>query len=123
MRKIFDEGTIHDEEGAFEPYMTAQQFAYYLIRHGFKCAANYIYKREPFLRKGGFVNFPCASYTDVATPLMMAEKGVLTVTDAFFYFPVSPIQISTNFNVEVLKNKVLAITQYAEWVRDYLNAF
>ncbi len=121
VKKIFDDGIVHEEECIFDHHMSQEAFAYYLIRHGFKCSANYIYKRIPFLKKGGFINFPCASYTDTATPLMMAKRGVLNIS-APFYFRISACQLSSNFSIKVAEQKVKATYYFSTWIEQFLSS-
>lgn len=117
--KTMPTGEPYEEECAFEPCLTQERFSFYLLRHGYKCAANYIYKRTVLNERGGLVNFPCAWYTDTATPLMMADKGALCLPNVSFFFRSSDIQLSANYNIQVLQQKLSAIEQYQSWAESY----
>lgn len=119
VHKITEQGDVFERECRFEPYLSKADFAYFLSKHGFKCSANYIYRRQAFDASGGFVNFPCAWYSDVATPLMMANHGVLCMQKGIFYFRTSATQVSADDSMPTTRAKLTATAQYREWANEY----
>ena len=81
----------------------------------------FIFKRVELDRNGGIVNFPTAWFSDDATVIRLARKGVVTHRDVLFSFRMSGLNISSVLNsMEMLKKKLLATEAFYFWYVDEL---
>ena len=85
VNRIDSKGTITDIEQVYKPYMPFSEFVFYWSKGIINCIANYVFKRTSLLNTGGFVDMPCAWFSDDITVVNMAINGVATTEDALFY--------------------------------------
>lgn len=86
----------------------------------FICIGNYAFRRSKLKEIGGFIDFPCAFYSDIATPIAMSVNGVANTPDTLFGFRLSDIHLSADGSH--LKERIEAITLFYKWLSslDYL---
>lgn len=87
------------------------------------CVANYVYKTKELQQKGGFIDFPLAWYSDLATAIQQSEYGLVNSRDVLFYFRMSGINISTqkkNTSSNEAFQKIIATLQYIKWLKKKL---
>lgn len=101
--RIDSNGIITDIEQIYKPFMPFSEFVFYWSKGIINCIANYAFKRTALLDAGGFVDMPCAWYSDDITILNMSVNGMATTDDALFYFRTSDKSISWTFNQETIR--------------------
>lgn len=71
------------------------EFLYWWVTGSiFICIGNYMFKKSTFLNEGGFIDYPCAFCSDVATTLLMSKNGVANTQEMLFQFRHSSIHLS-----------------------------
>ena len=118
VNRIDSKGTITDIEQVYKPYMPFSEFVFYWSKGIINCIANYVFKRTSLLNAGGFVDMPCAWFSDDITVVNMAINGVATTEDALFYFRTSDKSVSWTFDKETVKKKWEANGMFYNWLND-----
>lgn len=123
VRFIDAEGDVYAEDPAFEEHVSElkwlkQNYTPYML----KCMANYVFKTEPLKKKGGFIDYPLAWYSDIATVLMMGDNGASNSKDILFTFRMSGLNISSEqqTTIEAARKKMNATYQYDNWMMRHL---
>lgn len=80
--------------------MPQDDFLYYASRGMISVQAQYVYNREKFMKRGGFINFPFAWNSDAATAYMMSDGGVLSTPSIVFTFRKSSIHITGDGSIK-----------------------
>ena len=62
----------------------------------FTCIGNFAFRRSRLIEKGGFIEFPCAFGSDIATPISLAYKGVANTQEMLFCFRQSDNHLSAD---------------------------
>lgn len=115
VQRIDAEGNITDFEHLYKEQMSQAEFVFYWSKGFISCISNYVFKREALMKQGGFIDFPCAWYSDDASIIRMAEKGVVNTKEILFSFRSSNLSISWTFNINVLKKKWKATDDFYYW--------
>ena len=118
VNRIDSDGIITDIEQIYKPFMPFSEFVFYWSKGIINCIANYAFKRTALLDAGGFVDMPCAWYSDDITILNMSVNGMATTDDALFYFRTSDKSISWTFNQETIRKKWKANGMFYQWFND-----
>ena len=118
VNRIDSKGTITDIEQVYKPYMPFSEFVFYWSKGVINCIANYVFKRTSLLNAGGFVDMPCAWFSDDITVVNMTINGVATTEDALFYFRTSDKSVSWTFDKETIKKKWTANGMFYDWLID-----
>ena len=118
VNRIESDGIITDIEQIYKPFMPFSEFVFYWLKGIINCIANYAFKRTVLLDAGGFVDMPCAWYSDDITILNMSVNGMATTDDALFYFRTSDKSISWTFNQETIRKKWKANGMFYQWFND-----
>ena len=86
-----------------------------------QCIANFMFKTEPLKRKGKFMDFPLAWFSDDATTMICAENGVCNTAKVHFGFRESGINISNDvkMNSKTIIKKINATEQFFDWFALY----
>ena len=79
------------------------------------CVGNFAFRRTSLLGMGGFVDFPCAFGSDVATPIALSVNGVANTAEMQFCFRQSSLHLSAD--TSRFKEKLEAISQLSEWLQ------
>ena len=118
VNRIDSDGIITDIEQIYKPFMPFSEFVFYWSKGIINCIANYAFKRTALLDAGGFVDMPCAWYSDDITIVNMSFNGIATTDDALFYFRTSDKSISWTFNQETIRKKWKANGMFYQWFND-----
>lgn len=80
----------------------------------FTCIGNFMFRRSTLLDHGGFIDFPCAFGSDIATPIRQAYNGVANTQSMSFCFRQSAQHLSADMSR--FKEKLEAISSLSEWI-------
>lgn len=88
---------------------------WWLTGRSFTCIGNFAFKRPALLAAGGFMDFPCAFGSDIATPILLSRNGVANTQEMLFCFRQSTQHLSADRSR--FKEKLEAISQLSEFLR------
>lgn len=88
---------------------------WWVTGRSFTCIGNFAFKRTALLAMGGFIDFPCAFGSDIATPIALSVQGVANTQDMLFCFRQSTQHLSADSSR--FKEKLEAISQLSEWLQ------
>ncbi len=80
----------------------------------FTCIGNFLFRRDTLLDQGGFIDFPCAFGSDIATPIRQSFNGVANTQSMLFCFRQSSQHLSSD--TSRFKEKLEAISSLSEWI-------
>lgn len=66
----------------------------WLVAKIFTCVGNYAFRRKSLIENGGFIEYPCAFCSDVATPIALSRNGVAHTKEILFSFRHSSVHLS-----------------------------
>ena len=98
--------------------MPFSEFVFYWSKGIINCIANYAFKRTALLDAGGFVDMPCAWFSDDITVVNMSINGIATTEDALFYFRTSDKSVSWTFDKDTIRKKWKANGMFYQWFND-----
>lgn len=102
-------------ERALPEFQNRYDFLYsYLNGKTLTCIGNYVFRSEVLRSSGGFVDFPCAFCSDIATPIKMAVNGVANTQRIQFGFRQSRVHLSGDRSK--LKEKLDAFSLFYRWL-------
>lgn len=104
---LWDDGTLpefSDKDIYFVSWMDAKVF---------DCIGNFAFRRSALEKIGGFIDFPCAFGSDIATPVAMSKNGVANTSEMLFKFRQSDIHLSSDRSR--YDEKLAAISQMYSW--------
>lgn len=81
----------------------------------YTCIGNYAFRRTALLSMGGFIFFPCAFGSDVATPIALSKNDVANTPSTLFCFRISHLHLSSDRSK--FREKLEAITQLSAWLQ------
>lgn len=118
VEEIDEVGALVGLESFYTKGLISQLEYIYAYRSGevFICMGNFAFKTS-VLREKGFVDFPRALGSDIATTIEMAANGVACVDQPLFAFRHSTIHLSGS--MAQLEPKMEAITLFYEWMERY----
>lgn len=118
VEEIDEVGALVGLESFYTKGLISQLEYIYAYRSGevFICMGNFAFKTS-VLREKGFVDFPRALGSDIATTIEMAVNGVACVDQPLFAFRHSTIHLSGS--MAQLEPKMGAITLFYEWMERY----
>ena len=122
VQRIDADGNVIDIESYLPEYSTMLEFSYAWMRGYVKRGIPFfVFKRTELQSIGGFVNFPLAWYSDDATVLTLADKGIVASSKILFSFRQSGENISSKSNdSSTLKRKLDATDMFYKWYERYL---
>lgn len=88
------------------------------VRRFRQMAPEFMFRREAFRRIGGFVRFPLAWYSDDATWIRLADKGVAFAAEPLFSFRQSGENISTR--LDLCEGKLAAAREFTDWAESFV---
>ena len=118
VNRIDSDGIITDIEQIYKPFMPFSEFVFYWSKGIINCIANYAFKRTALLDAGGFVDMPCAWFSDDITVVNMSINGIATTEDALFYFRTSDKSVSWTFDKDTIRKKWKANGMFYKWFND-----
>lgn len=114
--QIDEEGSPLWDDGILSEYTTKYEFLHdWLTAKAFTCIGNYMFRREALMKMGGFMDFPCAFGSDIATPIALSINGVANTQQMLFSFRQSTQHLSADSSRFI--EKLAGITQLSEWLR------
>ena len=124
VRRVDENCNIIRRDACYEEYVSQIEYiAQRYYTNSVQCISNYVFRTKALKRKGGFIDFPLAWYSDVATTVMMAEHGLVNTRDLLFSFRISSENISTvkQQSPTVHKKKLEAALMFDQWLVNLLN--
>ncbi len=114
---IDEEGELIGIDNYCPEYISQIEYVYnYRMGSTFICMGNFMFKTS-ILKEKGFVDFPMALGSDIATSIEMAKNGMISTENILFYFRQSSIHISGSINNPKLR--IQAITELFDWLIAY----
>ena len=112
-----DENGEHLFDDSILPEFTSkyEYLNWWLTGRSFTCIGNFAFKRTALLAMGGFMDFPCAFGSDIATPISLSKNGVANTQEMLFCFRQSTQHLSADSSR--FKEKLEAISQLSEFLR------
>lgn len=120
-----DENGGHLWDDGILPELTDKDeyFVSWMDARIFDCIGNFAFRRIALERIGGFIDFPCAFGSDIATPVAMSKNGVANTSEMLFKFRQSDLHLSSDSSR--FDEKLAAITQMYSWfsTQDFLEKY
>lgn len=112
-----DENGCHLWDDSILPEFTNkyEYLHWWLTGRSFTCIGNFAFKRQPLLEMGGFMDFPCAFGSDIATPISLSKNGVANTQEMLFCFRQSTQHLSADSSR--FKEKLEGISKLSEFLR------
>lgn len=112
-----DEAGKHLEDDSILPEFTNkyEYLNWWVTGKSFTCIGNFAFKRTALLELGGFIDFPCAFGSDIATPIALSRNGVANTAEMLFCFRQSTQHLSADSSR--FKEKLEAVSQLSEWLQ------
>ena len=112
-----DEEGKHLWDDSILPEFTSkyEYLNWWLTGRSFTCIGNFAFRRTALLELGGFIDFPCAFGSDIATPIALSKNGVANTSEMLFCFRQSAQHLSADSSR--FKEKLEAISQLSEWLQ------
>ena len=112
-----DENGGHLWDDSILPEFTSkyEYLNWWLTGRSFTCIGNFAFRRSALLAAGGFLDFPCAFGSDIATPILLSQNGVANTREMLFCFRQSTQHLSADRSR--FKEKLEAISQLSEFLR------
>lgn len=88
---------------------------WWITGRSFTCIGNFAFRRSALMRLGGFIDFPCAFGSDIATPISLSQNGVANMQGMLFCFRQSSLHLSSD--ASRFKEKLEGISQLSEFLR------
>lgn len=107
-RPLWDDGKLSEITNKFEylhDWLTAKAFT---------CIGNFMFRRSALEALGGFIDFPCAFGSDIATPIALSVNGVANTEEMLFSFRQSSQHLSSDSSR--FKEKLQGITKLSKWL-------
>ena len=112
-----DENGDHLWDDSILPEFTSkyEYLNWWLTGRSFTCIGNFAFRRSALLELGGFMDFPCAFGSDIATPISLSKNGVANTQEMLFCFRQSSQHLSADQSR--FKEKLEAVSQLSEFLR------
>ena len=121
VRKISSTGAPLEFELFPKKYLDGAEFAYFWGCCGLiSCIPNFLFRRTALIQRGGFVSFPHAHYSDVATALAMSSHGVACVQKWNVGFRMSEVNLSNRTDYHLALDQIQATNNFLAWLEHYL---
>lgn len=114
--QIDEDGNPLWDDGMLSEFTNKYEFLHdWLVAKAFTCIGNYVFRRDALMAMGGFMDFPCAFGSDIATPIALSLNGVANTREMLFSFRQSTQHLSADSSRYV--EKLAGITQLSRWLR------
>ena len=105
------------EDGVLSEFTNKYEYLYdWITAKAFTCIGNFMFRRSALMAMGGFMDFPCAFGSDIATPIALSVNGVANTSEMLFSFRQSTQHLSADKSR--FKEKLAGITQLSQWLRN-----
>lgn len=108
-RHLWDDSILPEFTSKYE-YLN-----WWLTGRSFTCIGNFAFKRTALTALGGFMDFPCAFGSDIATPISLSLNGVANTQEMLFCFRQSAQHLSADSSR--FKEKLEGISKLSEFLR------
>lgn len=108
-RPLYDDGLMSEYSSKYE-YLHD-----WLTGKAFTCIGNFMFRTSALRAVGGFIDFPCAFGSDIATPIQLSVNGVANTQRMLFSFRQSAVHLSSDCTR--FREKLAAITELSLWLR------
>lgn len=116
VEQIDEEGKHLWDDSILPEYTSKYEYLnWWLTGRSFTCIGNFAFRRTALLELGGFIDFPCAFGSDIATPIALSKNGVANTSEMLFCFRQSTQHLSADSSR--FKEKLEAISQLSEWLQ------
>ena len=118
VRMIDDNEEIFWEDLHYEEYMSQLKFCCYNPN---TCIANTVFRTAALKALGGFISFPLAWGSDLATEMALSVHGVANTDSILFSFRMSGVNISSlkrNKRADLLK--LQAVFEFHKWFVNFM---
>ena len=116
VEQIDEDGNHLWDDSILPEYTSKYEYLHWwLTGRSFTCIGNFAFKRSALLAMGGFMEFPCAFGSDIATPISLSHDGVANTQEMLFCFRQSSQHLSADRSR--FKEKLEAISQLSEFLR------
>ena len=112
-----DEEGHHLWDDSILPEFTSkyEYLNWWLTGRSFTCIGNFAFRRTALESLGGFMDFPCAFGTDIATPISLSVNGVANTQQMLFCFRQGARHLSADSSR--FKEKLEGISRLSEFLR------
>lgn len=116
--RINRDNEITAEDDLYEEFLDHIKFTWSIFNTNYiGCIANYVFKTQEIKESGGFVQFPYAWFSDMATVIMLARNGICNTSAKVFNFRLSDINISSTVqDREMERGKMEATILFDKWM-------
>ena len=113
-----DENGFHLWDDSILPEFTSkyEYMNWWLTGRSFTCIGNFAFSRSALNSMGGFIDYPCAFGSDVATPILLSNKGVANTSEMLFCFRQSSQHLSADSSR--FEEKLEAISLLSEFFQN-----
>lgn len=108
-RHLWDDSILPEFTSKYE-YLN-----WWLTGRSFTCIGNFAFRRTALEALGGFMDFPCAFGTDIATPISLSLSGVANTQQMLFRFRQGAQHLSAD--TSHFKEKLEGISRLSEFLR------
>ena len=116
VEQIDEEGNPLGDDSILPEFTSKYEYLnWWLTGRSFTCIGNFAFKRKALLETGGFIDFPCAFGSDIATPIALSRNGVANTSEMLFCFRQSAGHLSADSSR--FKEKLEAVSQLSEWLQ------
>lgn len=113
--QIDENGAPLWDDGVLAEFTNKYEYLHdWLTAKAFTCIGNFMFRRSTLSAIGGFIDFPCAFGSDIATPIALSLNGVANTSEMLFRFRQSSTHLSADSGR--FKDKLAGITQLSQWI-------
>lgn len=115
--ELIDEQGQHVGDDATLPEFTNkyEYLNWWVTGRFFTCVGNFAFRRSELVKIGGFIEFPCAFGSDIATPIALSKNGVANTPEMLFCYRISSRNLSSDSSR--YRERLEAISQLFEWLQ------
>lgn len=117
VEQIGENGEHLWDDGSLSEFTNKYEYLHdWLVAKAFTCVGNFMFRKSALDTLGGFIDFPCAFGSDIATPIALSKNGVANTKEMLFRFRQSAQHLSADSGKYL--QKLAGITQLSQWLRD-----
>jgi len=117
VEQIGENGEPLWDDGSLSEFTNKYEYLHdWLVAKAFTCIGNFMFRKSALESIGGFMDFPCAFGSDIATPIALSKNGVANTKEMLFRFRQSAQHLSADSGKYI--QKLAGITQLSQWLRD-----
>lgn len=122
VQRINNRGDVIAKEDIFDEFQSEIEAIRGLIcGNTIGCIGNYVFKTDALKRVGGFIDFPYAWFSDMATVIAMDKNGQANTSKILFSFRLSGENISTKDRHKGIElGKLKATIAFDKWMSEYI---